>query len=54
MTKADIAELEWLLAAYRAAPRGCPTTISRTRKRLETALVRHADELIAAAKAQDK
>ena len=49
MTTVEIAELERLLAAYRkeisANGRG-RTALSRSRRNLETALVRHADDLI--------
>lgn len=47
MTQADLEELKQLLAAYRAA-RHAPAMAAK-RRRFETALIRHADALIAAA-----
>jgi hypothetical protein len=53
MTGADLAELDLLLAQYQLAlATRHPSTIARRRKPLETALVRHARELIDAAKAR--
>jgi hypothetical protein len=46
MTRADLDDIKWLLADYRESKR--PHNV-RARARLETALVKHADALIAAA-----
>jgi 3-hydroxyacyl-CoA dehydrogenase len=48
MTAADLAELERLLADYQKAckPEHSRQAMATARRRLETALVHHADELI--------
>jgi hypothetical protein len=48
MNREDVAELDLLLARHREAK--TPWQKGHTRKTLETALVKHADGLIAAAK----